>query len=263
MHRSGQVEFNQALLASPGNPVNGEINNSIANVTARLPWQGVSSNSLQTNSVFVGNYNALQASIRHRLQHGLELQASYTWSKNLDEVNGEAGTDIFELQLPTNDQRNLRHSSYGPAGGDRGQRLVADFSWTTPRQAFGPSFVRSLLSPWQFSGVGVIQSGIPLSVFDTNAGSVYGLISGEVRGQRTGSSPYTHGSTARSSCGLKFARTRMCRVIVPAILGEKPSGALWHREQFSAKTRSPSSSPLSARVARLGFLSCLDSCFVP
>jgi hypothetical protein len=194
MHRSGQVEFNQALLASPGSPVNGEVNNSIANVTARLPWQGISSNSLQTNSVFVGNYNALQTSIRHRLQHGLELQASYTWSKNLDEVNGEFGTDIYELQLPTNDQRNLRRSSYGPAGDDRDQRLVADFSWTTPSQKFGPRFVRSALSSWQVSGIGIIQSGIPLSVFDTNAGSVYGLISGEVRAQRTSASPYTHGS---------------------------------------------------------------------
>ena len=41
---------------------------------------------------------------RSRMQHGLELQGSYTWAKNLDEVNGEIGTDIFELQLPTNDQ---------------------------------------------------------------------------------------------------------------------------------------------------------------
>ncbi len=192
--RSGQVEFDQALLASPASPVNGEITNSIANVTARLPWQGISSNSLQTNSTFVANYNSLQASILHRLRHGLELQASYTWSKNLDEVNGEAGTDIYELQLPTNDQRNLRKSSYGLAGDDRDQRLVTDFSWTTPRERSGPSFLRTALSFWQVSGVGVIQTGNALSVFDTNAGSVYGLIGGEVRAQRTGSSPHTHGS---------------------------------------------------------------------
>ena len=193
-NRSGQVEFDQALLASPGNPVNGEITNSVANVTARLPWQGISSNSLQTNSSFVGNYNALQTSVRRRLQHGLELQANYTWSKNLDEVNGEAGTDVFELQLPTNDQRNVRKSSYGPAGDNRDQRLVADFSWTTPRERSGPMLLRAALSSWQVSGIAVVQAGNSLSVFDTNAGSVYGLIGGEVRAQRTGSTPYTHGS---------------------------------------------------------------------
>lgn len=193
-HRSGQWEFDQAALASPANPVNGETSNSINNVTARLPYQGISEGSLYTDSIFVGNYNALQLSLRDRLQHGLELQAGYTWAKNLDEVNGEVGTDVFELQLPTNDQHSLRKSSYGPAGDDRDQRLEADFSWTTPRQSSGPRLVRAALTGWQFSGVGVIQSGIPLSVFDSNAGSVYGLLSGEVRAQRTGSAPQTHGS---------------------------------------------------------------------
>lgn len=193
-HRSGQWEFDQALLASPTHTVNGETTNSINNVTARLPYQGISQGSLYTDSNFVANYNALQLSVRHQLQRGLEFQAGYTWAKNLDEVNGEVGTDIYELQLPTNDQHNLRHSSYGPAGDDRDQRLVADFSWTAPRWNSGPSLARRILSGWQFSGVGVIQSGIPLSVFDSNAGSVYGLLSGEVRAQRTGSSPKTHGS---------------------------------------------------------------------
>lgn len=193
-HRPGQWEFDQALLASPTHPVNGETGNSINNVTARLPYQGISEGSLYTDSVFLANYNALQLSLRHRLQHGLELQASYTWAKNLDEVNGEVGTDVYELQLPTNDQHNLRQSSYGPAGDDRDQRLVADFSWTPPQRRSGPALVQRILSGWQFSGVGVIQSGTPLSVFDSNAGSVYGLLTGEVRAQRTGSSPKTNGS---------------------------------------------------------------------
>jgi len=193
-HRSGQAEFDQALLASPSNPVNGETDNSIGNVTARLPYQGISEGSLYTNSVFVANYNALQTTIRRRMEHGLEFESAYTWSKNLDEVNGEIGTDIYELQLPTNDQHDLRKSSYGPAGDDRDQRLVVDFAWTTPRWTSGPLLARKALTGWMLSGIGTIQSGIPLSVFDTNAGSVYGLLSGEVRAQRTGSSPLTHGS---------------------------------------------------------------------
>ncbi len=194
MHRSGQLEFDQALLASPSNPVNGETTNSINNVTARLPYQGISEGSLFTDSVFVANYNAFQATVRRRMGHGLEFEGAYTWSKNLDEVNGETGTDIYELQLPTNNQNTLRKSTYGPAGDDRDQRLVVDFAWTTPRWNTGPSLARKIVTDWQFSGIGTIQSGIPLSVFDTNAGSVYGLLSGEVRAQRTGSSPLTHGS---------------------------------------------------------------------
>ncbi len=188
------MEFDQALLASPQNPVNGQTANSLNNVTQRLPIQGVGEGSLFTNSVFVANYNALQTSITRRVQHGLELQGSYTWAKNLDEVYGEFGTDVFELQLPTNDQNHLRQSSYGPAGDDRDQRVVANFTWQAPRMQLGPAMTRQVLSNWLFSGIGVIQSGIPLSVFDDNAGSVYGLLLGEVRAERTGSDPLTHGS---------------------------------------------------------------------
>ena len=192
--RSGQLEFDQALLASPGNPINGETTNSIANTTARLPYQGLGQSSLLTDSIFVGNYNALQTSIRKRMNHGFQMEASYTWSKNLDEVNGEIGTDVFELQLPTNNQLDVRHSSYGPSGTDRDQRFVANFTWQPARFSFGPSLVRHVLNNWEFSGIGLIQAGTPLSVFDTNAGSVYGLIPGEVRAQRTGTNPLTHGS---------------------------------------------------------------------
>jgi hypothetical protein len=193
-HRPGQVEFDQALLASPQSPVNGETTNSINNVTARLPIQGVSQGSLFTDSVFIANYNALQISITKRMQHGFQLQGSYTWSKNLDEVNGEVGNDLFELQLPTNNQNNLRQSSYGLAGDDRDQRAVLNFTWSVPKLASAPELARRLLTDWQFSGIGVIQSGIPLSIFDSNAGSVYGLLGGEVRAERTGSNPSTHGS---------------------------------------------------------------------
>jgi Carboxypeptidase regulatory-like domain/TonB dependent receptor len=193
-HRPGQVEFDQAQLASPQSPVNGQTSNSISNVTARLPIQGVSQGSLFTDSVFIANYNALQTSITKRMQHGFQLQGSYTWSKNLDEVNGEVGNDLFELQLPTNNQNNLRQSSYGPAGDDRDQRAVLNFTWSVPKLASAPVLARRLLTDWQFSGIGVIQSGIPLSIFDGNAGSVYGLLGGEVRAERTGSNPSTHGS---------------------------------------------------------------------
>jgi hypothetical protein len=193
-HRSGQVEFDQALLASPSNPVNGQTSNSINNVTARLPIQGVSEGSLLTGPVFVANFNALQVSLRHQMRGGLQLQAGYTWSKNLDEVNGESGTDVFELQLPTNNQHNLRQSSYGPAGDDRDQRLVVSFDWRTPGLTAGPALERHILSGWEFSSIGLVQSGIPLSVFDSNAGSVYGLLTSQTRAERNGSNPSTHGS---------------------------------------------------------------------
>ena len=194
LHRPGQVEFDQAVLASPQNPVDGMTTNSIGNVANRLPIQGISQGSLFTDSVFIGNFNSLQVGIARRMGHGLQLQGSYTWSKNLDEVNGEGGTDLFELQLPTNNQLNLRGASYGLANDDRDQRAVVSLVWAAPKFASAPVLARQLLTNWEFAGIGVIQTGAALSVFDGNAGSVYGLLGGEVRAQTTGANPSTSGS---------------------------------------------------------------------
>jgi hypothetical protein len=192
-HRPGQIEFNQALLASPSSPVNGETTNSVNNVIQRLPFAGVSPGSLFTVSTFIARFDSLQARITKRMRRDLQFQASYTWSKNLDEVNGEGGLDTFELQLPTNDQHNLRQG-YGLAGDDRAHRFVANFTWQTPSFRTMPDVARYLLGNWQFSGIGVIQSGRPITITDANAGSVYGNLPGEARAQISGSSPVTHGS---------------------------------------------------------------------
>jgi hypothetical protein len=194
LHRPGFLQFDQAALASPQNPVNGETTNSIGNVTNRTPIQGINPGSMSADSIMIGNYNSLQISLNKRMEHGFQLQANYTWSKNLDEVDGENGSDVFELATPTNNQHNLRGSSYGPAADDRDQRLVTNFIWSAPRFTAAPAVARRVLTGWEFSGIGVIQSGAAFSVFDGNAGSIYALIGNVTRAQATGKNPSTGGS---------------------------------------------------------------------
>jgi hypothetical protein len=183
VHRPGAIEFDQALLASPSNPVNGETVNSLNNAFLRMPYQGLSPGSLLTDSVLTANFNALEASLVRQITQGVQFQASYTWSKNLDMVNGEGGLDTFELQLPTNNQLDLRNSSYGPANDDRSQRLVISALWNTPRINSLPIPLNYALNHWQFSGIALVQSGAALSVFDSNAGSVYALLGSQTRAQ--------------------------------------------------------------------------------
>jgi hypothetical protein len=190
-HRSGSIEFNQALLSGPSNPVNGETTNSTNNLVQRLPYQGISPGSLFTTSDFIANYNSLQGSITRRFRHGLQFLGSYTWSKSLDETSGSGGASVFELWLLTNDQRNPRQA-YGLTDFDRSQRAVLSFTYQVPQLKNTPLLARRVLSDWQFSGIGVVQSGTPLTIMDANAGSVYGNF--ENRAQRSGSSPSTHGS---------------------------------------------------------------------
>jgi len=185
------VEFNQALLASAQNPVNGSTMNTAANVIQRLPYAGISTGSLFSETSFEANYNSFQGSITKRLGHGLQFLGSYTWSKILDETSGSGGGSVFELWLLTNNQYNPRQA-YGLTDFDRDQRLVTNFTWTTPKLQQMPMLARQVLSDWEFSGISVLQSGSPITVLDSNAGLVYGNF--ENRAQRTASNPSTQGS---------------------------------------------------------------------
>ena len=62
----GRIEFNQALLASAQNPVNGATTNTAGNVTQRLPFEGIAPGSLLAGTEFMANYNSLQSSITKR-----------------------------------------------------------------------------------------------------------------------------------------------------------------------------------------------------
>ncbi|MGD0787614.1 MAG: TonB-dependent receptor [Terracidiphilus sp.] len=190
-HSPGSVEFNQAQLASEQNPVNGATMNTAANVIQRLPFAGISTGSLFSETEFKANYNSLQSSIAKRLGDGLQFLGSYTWSKILDETSGSGGGDVFELWLLTNNQNNPRQA-YGLTDFDRDQRAVVNFTWTSPKFQQTPILARRALSDWAFSGIAVIQSGSPITLLDSNAGAVYGNFLN--RAQRTGSNPSTQGS---------------------------------------------------------------------
>ena len=190
-HSPGSIEFNQAELASTQNPVNGTTTNTASNIIQRLPFAGISTGSLQANTEFEANYNSLQSSITKRLGHGLQFLGSYTWSKSLDETSGSGGVAFYEISLLTNNQDNPRQA-YGLSDFDRDQRVVANFTWAVPKLEQAPKMLRGALSDWEFSGIGVIQSGSPITVLDGNAGAVYGNF--ENRAQSTGSNASTHGS---------------------------------------------------------------------
>jgi Carboxypeptidase regulatory-like domain len=215
-HRPGAIEFDQALLATPSSPVNGETVNSLNNAFLRMPYQGLSPGSLLTDSVLVGNFNALETSLVRQMSRGLQFQASYTWSKNLDMVNGEGGLDTFELQLPTNNQFDLRNSSYGPANDDRTQRLVISGLWTTPRVTSLPRMLNYAVNHWQFSGIALIQSGAALSVFDSNAGSVYALLGSQTRAQ------LARGHERLGTSGSLFDRVTKTGYLDPAAFTRAP-----------------------------------------
>ena len=67
------------------------------------------------------------------------------------------------------------------------------FTWSAPKFTSVPSLPRHVLTDWQFSGIGVIQAGAAMSVFDGNAGSVYGNFNNRAQSVK-GANPSTKGS---------------------------------------------------------------------
>jgi hypothetical protein len=193
IHVAGCAEFNQSLLASASGPVNGETTNSVLNVVQRVPYAGISPGSYECKSAYGSNYNSLQASLTKRLGHGIQFLGSFTWSKTLDETSGSSGSQVFELWLLTNDQRNPRQA-YGPNDFDRTNRAVFSFTYDLPAIRTLGSMIRLAESGWQASGVLVAQTGTPVTILDDNAGAVYGNYPFENRAQLSGARIATRGS---------------------------------------------------------------------
>lgn len=198
LHIPGGVEFNQARLASPQNPINGETTNTTSNITNRLPFAGINTGSIIYQTRFNSNYNGLQTSLTKRLSHGLQFLASYTWSKNLDQTSGSGGGITLEEWLLSNDQNNPRQA-YGPTDFDRRNRGVFSLVYRIP---FFSAYARStghVFNDWQVSVIAVAQSGSPLTITDSNAGAVYGNF--ENRAAKPISNPLTSGSLYSRALG--------------------------------------------------------------
>ena len=172
------VRINQARLASPQQPIVNEVTgqvittNTPANVTLRAPYQGTDiAGLLQYQSTAESAYNSLQMSLTRRLSKGLQLLASYTYAKSLDNASGGDSTDgsiIFGNQL--DDRANRGVSDF-----DRTHRFVLSYLWDLPQPGFASRSKagRLVFSDWQLAGIITAMSGQPFDIIDSAAGSFY------------------------------------------------------------------------------------------
>jgi hypothetical protein len=103
------------------------------------------------------NYNGLLASFQHRLSHGINVSASYTYSKALDASDSyNQAVDPF---------LNPRSRNYGPANYDRRQVFTSSFYYNLPKpgKALGIRPLGWVTDNWELSGVVRILTGAPLT----------------------------------------------------------------------------------------------------
>jgi hypothetical protein len=111
------------------------------------------------------NYHALLASVQHRLSHGVNFSASYTFSKALDCADAySSSVEPFQ---------SVRAWDYGPAGFNRTHSFTSSFYYSIPKpgKRLGIRPMGWITDDWQLSGVVRMITGTPIT-------PGYSLISG-------------------------------------------------------------------------------------
>jgi hypothetical protein len=152
----------------------------MSNANERVNYLGFSPGGVaSTDAIGDSLYNSLQAQVRHQFSKGLLLQFSYTWSKELTNINTSAagsgiqpaGEVIFGA-ANSNSPLDLGQQ-YGLAAFNRSQRAVISYVYDLPyHKTEGLS--GKLLGGWSVSGVTEIQNGLPFWIVDGGGASIYG-----------------------------------------------------------------------------------------
>ncbi len=172
---------NQPPLASSSNPVNGLTTNSVANADERVPFVGLSPVVARLVSGGDSIYSSLQATLKKDLSHGFQFLGAYTFSKSIDDagdslggtIGGTFGQPIFG-EMVYNNQNDIAVQR-GVSDFDRTQRLVISGTWNVPGPEHAKSAaIRKLGDGWSISGIATLQSGLPFSIMDSAAGTLFG-----------------------------------------------------------------------------------------
>jgi hypothetical protein len=174
------IEANPAVFV-PGSVDGQPISNS-SNADQRRLYSGCTLADLPSSCQFSStgeiagiansSYNALEASLRKRLSHGLSFLASYTWSKAIDDVSslnitGSAAKPVAGENDLAQDPFNLA-AERGLSAFDARNRFVGSYEWALPFWARGQNWYQKALGGWQLDGIATLMSGTPFTVFDSN-----------------------------------------------------------------------------------------------
>jgi hypothetical protein len=194
----------QALNATPTSPVNLTAangtayqitTNTLSNAIARTPTPGLNGYSgyqLFANDAY-SHYHGLQTTVSRRWGGGY-FQAAYTYSKSTDATS--TGNTAFNTAY--NDQSDI-NASRGLSDFDRPHRFVVSYVYNLPIFQSATGFKGAALGGWSISGVTIVQSGTPFSIFDSGAGTAFlgagstPLLGGELAPGGSISSGYSSG----------------------------------------------------------------------
>jgi outer membrane receptor protein involved in Fe transport len=115
------------------------------------------------DTIATSAYNSLQASLEHRMSHGVQFEVAYTFSKSID------SSSSFENAVKPICKGVLNDFSCNRAlsAFDARHRLVFSYLWDLPVPKYD-GVKGKLLSDWEVSGIISLQSGFPMLLRSLN-----------------------------------------------------------------------------------------------
>jgi hypothetical protein len=181
------IPFNQPLIATPTNVVNGQTssyggmspasnqnvyysgltpldteliytNEYSGNAPIRVPYPGYDMNAVSYKTEGISNFDALQVQVHKRLSNGLQFTSSYTWSHSLDE---QSGLGLFV----TGNNPITPRANYASSDFDQTHVFLINYSYTIPKLVDSSAW-RYVTNGWTIGGQTVAESGQPYSIYD-------------------------------------------------------------------------------------------------
>lgn len=147
--------------------------NQLTSFNAVAPYVnlvGQGGSLLVTESNAMMNYNAGQATLRHRATHGFEYTVNYTYARAMTNSSGNYGTPNISGSNGAFQNGYNSRADYGPAGQDVRNALSAIGNYALPfghGKQFGSNanrLVDAAMGGWSISGSVIAYSGFPVTI---------------------------------------------------------------------------------------------------
>jgi hypothetical protein len=172
----------QMTAVANGQPISGKAaeNLSVAcgnDPSPYRPFVGIGSIT-RKDATASSIYHALEIGLRHNIG-GLQLSAAYTYSHSIDDSSDWNDASLL----------NTYNLSAFRASSNFDQRHVFNFSYVYDLPFFKkPGLANRIAGGWEWSGITIIQTGTPFSVYNGGGGSIPGDNAGVGNGVATAGS---------------------------------------------------------------------------
>ena len=106
-------------------------------------------------------YDGLSVTFLKRFSHGLQMDASYAWSHEIDDGQGSATNAIFGFSDALWTYNGQYGFDKGSGALDQRQRFTYSFIWAPVISHSNSAFAKYVVNNWQLASITTLQSGRP------------------------------------------------------------------------------------------------------